>query len=66
MPWALRGPGALRTVRRWEPEPLPWVVYQTIQGVYAWEESLCRASDAPNWRKALAGRLSDALGRLLR
>ncbi|HEX7749516.1 MAG TPA: FAD-dependent oxidoreductase [Bordetella sp.] len=66
MPWALRGRDALCTVRRWEPEPLPWVVYQTIQAVYAWEESLCRASDAPTWRKALAGRLSDMLGRLLR
>ncbi|MGN6580516.1 MAG: NAD(P)/FAD-dependent oxidoreductase [Bordetella sp.] len=66
MPWALRGPGALRTVRRWEPEPLPWAVYQTIQAVYAWEESLCRAKDAPHWRKALAGRLSDMLGSLLR
>lgn len=66
MPWALRSPGTLRNVRRWEPEPLPWVVYQTIQAVYAWEESLCRASETPNWRKALASRLSDMLGRLLR
>lgn len=66
MPWALQGASALRAVRRWEPEPLPWVVYRTIQAAYAWEESLCRAGDAPGWRKALASRLSEALARLLR
>lgn len=66
MPWVIRGVSATRTLRQWEPEPLPWLVYKTIQAIYSWEETLCRLSDAPGWRKTLAGRMSDALSRLLR
>jgi glycine/D-amino acid oxidase-like deaminating enzyme len=65
MPWVIRDVSLKRALRRWEPEPIPWLAYKTILATYSWEESLCRAPDAPAWRKKLAGHLSDTLSLLL-
>ena len=64
MPWAIRG--GVRGLRKWEPEPLPWLVYQAVQAAYGWEEALCGSDAAPAWRKRLAGRVAESLSRLLR
>ncbi|MGB3275087.1 MAG: FAD-dependent oxidoreductase [Castellaniella sp.] len=65
MPWVVTGASPRRALRRWEPEPLPWLVYRAVQAAYTWEENLCGAADAAPWRKALAGRISATLSKLL-
>ncbi|HET8597328.1 MAG TPA: FAD-dependent oxidoreductase [Castellaniella sp.] len=63
MPWV--GRAGVSGLRRWEPEPVPWLVYQAVQAAYGWEESLCRAPGAPAWRKQLASRVASTLARLI-
>lgn len=65
MPWVINGTPLRRALRKWEPEPIPWLVYQTVQWAFSWEEALCRRVDAPVWRKQLAGWISGTLSRLL-
>jgi glycine/D-amino acid oxidase-like deaminating enzyme len=65
MPWVIQGKSPAQALRKWEPEPFRWLTYKTILAAYSWEESLCRSSSAPSWRKSVAGKLSDALARLM-
>ncbi|SEA18760.1 NAD(P)/FAD-dependent oxidoreductase [Microbulbifer marinus] len=58
MPWAHSGPVA-NTLRHWEPEPLRWLAYKTIDRIFSWEERLCLDPASPHWKKSLAGRLAD-------
>lgn len=63
MPWVSEV--GLSGLRRWEPEPVPWLVYQAVQAAYGWEEQLCRSPSAPAWRKNLASRVAGTLSRLI-
>lgn len=63
MPWVHRT--GLKALRRWEPEPIPWLVYQSIQTAYGWEEAACRSDTVPVWRKQLATRLAGSLATLI-
>lgn len=65
MPWVTQGSTLKHSLRKWEPEPLPWLTYKTILSLYSWEESLYQSSTAPRWRKSLAGSLSQAFSRLI-
>lgn len=65
MPWVIQGAIPRRALRKWEPEPFPWLAYRGIQAAYTWEESLCRSTTAAPWLKGLAGRISAALSRLM-
>ncbi|WP_323846090.1 FAD-dependent oxidoreductase [Microbulbifer magnicolonia] len=64
MPWAHGGP-VEAALRRWEPEPLRWLAYKTINRVFAWEEQLCLSADAPRWRKRLAAAAAGRLEKLM-
>lgn len=64
MPWAHRGP-ARRVLRRWEPEPLRWLVYRATDRVLGWEEAAC-AGSGPAWQRRLLGGVSGLLARLRR
>ncbi|WP_206613549.1 NAD(P)/FAD-dependent oxidoreductase [Parahaliea mediterranea] len=61
-PWAHRGLPA-RTLRRWEPEPLRWLVYKATDHVLGREESAC-AAGAPRWQRRLWRGASAALAAL--
>lgn len=65
MPWVIQGTTPRQALRKWEPEPFPWLAYRGIQAAYTWEESLCRSTTAAPWLKGLAGRISGALSRLM-
>ncbi|SHF33883.1 Glycine/D-amino acid oxidase [Microbulbifer donghaiensis] len=64
MPWAHIGP-AENAVRRWEPEPLRWLAYKTINRVFAWEEQLYLRALAPQWQKWIAAATADRLEKLM-
>ena len=65
MPWVARA-GAKSHMRRWEPEPIPWLVYRAVQAAYGWEESLCTTPGAARWRRQLASCVAGSLSKLLR
>ncbi|MBV6272834.1 FAD-binding oxidoreductase [Alcaligenaceae bacterium CGII-47] len=65
MPWVIQGSNPRRALRRWEPEPFPWLAYRAIQAAYNWEESLCSSATAAPWMKGLAGRISGVFARLM-
>ncbi|KMN82174.1 FAD-dependent oxidoreductase [Chromobacterium sp. LK11] len=64
MPWVVPE-GRLERVRRWAPEPVPWLGYHLLRGGYALEERLCAGNAAPAWARRGAGRLAAALESLL-
>jgi glycine/D-amino acid oxidase-like deaminating enzyme len=65
MPWVFSDISPRQALRRWEPEPFPWLAYRAVQAAYTWEESLCRSAGAAPWLKFAAGRISAALSKLL-
>lgn len=64
MPW-VSTEGGLERVRRWAPEPIPWLGYHLVRSGYALEERLCASGGAPAWSKRGAARLASALEALL-
>jgi len=66
LPWAIDCASPQTALRRWEPEPLRWLTYQTILHSYSWDEALCRNPDAPPWLQRLSAHWCDKLALLLR
>ena len=64
MPWVM-SEGRLERVRRWAPEPVPWLGYHLVRSAYALEERLCAGGSAPAWARRSAGKLAAALESLL-
>ncbi|WP_227002081.1 hypothetical protein [Aeromonas schubertii] len=63
-PWAYRG--SLTThLRRWEAEPIPWLGYGAISGLFQLEERLLRRPVRPSLPLTLVTPLADALEALM-
>jgi glycine/D-amino acid oxidase-like deaminating enzyme len=63
MPWLHRA-GPAEVLRRWEPEPLRWLGYKTIDMALSLEETVYRAR-TPAWLRRAGGRGSALVQRLL-
>lgn len=66
MPWVFNQDSALKTLRRWEPEPFRWLTSEIIIKSFTWEENLCQKKPNAVWRKALSHNISNALSLLMR
>lgn len=56
MPWALRG--SQKQIRKWEPEPLPWLGYNSIRTALGWEERSYE-QDRSSWQKRASSRFAN-------
>jgi hypothetical protein len=54
-PWVVQGKPS--KLKNWEPEPLPWLGYQTIGKLFALEDWLCQENQMP-WLQKTVTRLS--------
>ena len=63
MPWLHRA-AAAEVLRRWEPEPLRWLGYKTIDMALSLEERIYRAH-SPDWLRRVGGVGSALLRRLM-
>ncbi|GMG88670.1 FAD-dependent oxidoreductase [Biformimicrobium ophioploci] len=63
MPWAHRA-RTNSVLRQWEPEPIPWLVYKTVNSIYSAEEAML-LKPVRNWKTWAVSGLADMYDRLL-
>lgn len=61
-PWVIQGKPSL--LKNWEPEPIPWLGYQTIGKLFALEDWLCHEKKLP-WLHRPVNRLSSFANSLM-
>ncbi|WP_423895380.1 NAD(P)/FAD-dependent oxidoreductase [Candidatus Pelagadaptatus aseana] len=62
-PWAHEGL-AHKKLRRWEPEPLRWIGYNSIVKTLEIEENLCAKQQRPHWFRRIVTRFAGFLSRI--
>jgi glycine/D-amino acid oxidase-like deaminating enzyme len=65
MPWVFNQSSHQRVLRKWEPEPVRWLVSKAISSAFAWEENLYLNKSGTDIRKPLANKISNALSMLM-
>ncbi len=58
-PWVLRDK-PISALKRWEPEPLRWLTYKTVNQLYALEDRVLSAP-TPAWQRRLVSGLADVM-----
>jgi glycine/D-amino acid oxidase-like deaminating enzyme len=65
-PWVIRDRTMRQALRRWEPEPLRWLVYNSIVASFAHEDKVLANPRSAPWRRHLAQTLAAHMERLMR
>jgi len=64
MPWVTKE-GSLNGVKKWEPEPLPWLGYKSVTKAFEIEDKVLSNANRSSWQRKVVTKVADAFEKIV-
>jgi len=63
-PWVMNNQG-MRALKKWEPEPIRWLTYKTLNKALIYEDKVLADASSPKWKRKAIVKLCDLLDAIM-